>query len=226
MGGTSNRPARCTSTRPAGWTTIGVSGCCLTVIALCDNALRWRDAMRAFLHWALATRYEPSFTESPMRSISLLPRIVRVTVALSIAAAGACSESPVAPAATTFDGTWTLSVSHLPDSKVSCEVSPFTVALTTSATRVTGTSDATAGSHTECTVIGGTPPYSTPFYPTGALSGEVSGSTVSLVLDDGSWSFAGARSGDVITGTATYRGTDDAGPVERSGAFTLRRVGR
>lgn len=152
--------------------------------------------------------------------------IARIAAALVLAALAACGESPVAPATTSLDGTWTLSVAHLADSKVSCEVSPFTVTLTTSASALTGSSEARADSHAECTVIGGAPPYSTPFYPTGALTGEFSGSTVALVLYDDSWSLAGTRNGDTITGTATYRGTDSAGPVERTGTFTLRRTAR
>ena len=159
-----------------------------------------------------------------MRSLAFPFR--RTAAAVVIAAVAACGESPVAPDTSPLDGTWTLSVAHLADSKVSCEVSPFTVTLATSASSLTGDSEARADSHSECAVIGGAPPYSTPFYPTGAMSGEVSGSTVSLALDDGSWSFAGVRSGSTISGTATYRGTDSAGPVERSGTFTLRRAAR
>ena len=159
-----------------------------------------------------------------MRSLAFpLPR---AAAALVLAAVAACGESPVAPDTSPLDGTWTLAVTHLADSKVSCEVSPFTVTLTTSASALTGDSEAAASSHAECSVIGGAPPYSTPFYPTGALAGEVSGSTVSLALDDGSWAFAGTRSGSTISGIATYHGTDSPGPVERTGTFTLRRVAR
>lgn len=120
-------------------------------------------------------------------------------------------------------GRWALAVRDLTGRGTRCRVEGAALEVGQQAELLTGGANAGAA-RVECAIEGGTPPYESPFAPSGTLAGAITGSDVALHA--GSWRLDGVLSPDgrTISGTARYRESVNGTVVERTGSFVATRV--
>ena len=134
------------------------------------------------------------------------------------------AEAYVTSAGPVLSGSWTLAIPALEGDGTLCSVYGVHLGLTLQGVQVQGGSQAWSSPSVGCDVTGGEPPFSTPFPPSGPLSGVLHGTTLSVHFGQAAWTLNGTfTAADRIEGDATYYETVDDELVVRTGRFVLRK---
>jgi len=127
----------------------------------------------------------------------------------------------MAPVVPRIAGTWQVVIEDVVAEGVKCTVEGLTFSITQNGELLGGRIDgASGGPRVSCDVVGGQPPYTSPFAPIGPLSGRITrdqdDAVVTLQSANG-WSFSGLMRNGVFAGRAAYDVPKDGGVDSRRG---------
>jgi len=105
-------------------------------------------------------------------------------------------------------GTWQVVIEDVVGGGTRCTVEGLRFTLTQDGELLGGAIDGTnGGPRVSCEIVGGQPPYSSPFAPIGPITGRITrdheGAVVTLQSSNG-WAFSGLMRGGVFAGLAAY----------------------
>ena len=132
-----------------------------------------------------------------MKQVSKVVLVLSAAVACALTACGGGATGPRVP---NVNGTWSLSLTNLSGSGISCSASGTTMNLTQ-----TGATFSGSYSGGTFTCVGGGESFSTQLGTGSVIDGAIGGNSVSFELDSPDFPLAGTISGRSMSGTCTMR---------------------